>query len=154
MLKKIVIYNKNVTDVKLRANKFYNFYTVIDLKLAKNIETYSNWECAARKTIHCKWNKTHLFSLKTNKSFVYADINAVRNYFETLYNPLTRSFKRSRKIFPFDFKIAGVTPLLVMIKTQLPIGLFEFLFELFFILLYKKKQFGFQKGYFTEQAIF
>ena len=93
MLKKIVIYNKNVTDVKLRANKFYNFFTVIDLKLAKNIETYSNWECAARKTIHCKWNKTHLFSLKTNKSYVYADINAVRNYFVTLCNPLTRIFK-------------------------------------------------------------
>ena len=80
--KNIVIYNKNVTELILRTKEIINLFTVINLELAKNIENYSNWQCAARKTIHCKWNKTHLFSF-----------NAVRNYFETLCNPLKCIFK-------------------------------------------------------------
>ena len=122
--KKICVGEKEITDLKAIAANFNNFFTEIGPNLAKDIypslvtfETYLKRFHKNQKENDLTINelKEAFFSLKTNKSPGYDDINfnVIRPCFGSLRKSLLHVFSQSLKtgIFPDELKIARVSPL-------------------------------------------
>ena len=122
--KKVVINNKDITNVDLIAENFNKYFSDIGPKLAKNIESSSKdfrsyIKEHERVQSECDLTVNELkeaffFSLKTNRSSVYDRIsfNVVKNCFGPRIKYLMYIFNLSlaKGIFPDDFKVARVTP--------------------------------------------
>ena len=121
--KKLVINNKDITNVDLIAENFNKYFSDIGPKLAKNIEvssidfrSYIKEHESVQSECDLTVNelKEAFFSLKINKSSGYDGIsfNVVKNCFGPLIKPLMYIFNLSlaKGIFPDDLKIARVTP--------------------------------------------
>ena len=120
--KKLVINNKDITNVDLIAENFNKYFSDIGPKLAKNIEvssidfrSYIKEHESVQSECDLTVNelKEAFFSLKINKSSGYDGIsfNVVKNCFGPLIKPLMYIFNLSlaKGIFPDDLKIARVT---------------------------------------------
>ena len=182
--KKIRVGEKEITDLKAIAANFNKFFTEIGPNLAKDIypslvtfETYLKRFHKNQKENDLTINelKEAFFSLKTNKSPGYDDINfnVIRQCFGSLHKPLLHVFSQSLKtgVFPDELKIARVSPLFKKgddseLGNYRPISVLpcfsKVLEKIMHNRLYKhlsennllyKKQFGFQQKHSTEHAI-
>ena len=119
--KKLVINNKDITNVDLIAENFNKYFSDIGPKLAKNIEVSSidfRSYIKEHESVQSEGDLTvnefeAFFSLKINKSSGYNGIsfNVVKNCFGSLIKPLMYIFNLflAKGIFPDDRKIARVT---------------------------------------------
>ena len=121
---KLVIEKKEVTEIKDIAEKFNNFFTNVGPNLAKKVPNSSNSFTSFLNQTHSIMEKNSLsinelketfFSLKTNKSPGYDDINfnVVKKCFGEINVPLKHLFNLllENGIFPEKMKIAKVIPL-------------------------------------------
>ena len=128
-----------------------------------------------KKVIPVNEFKDAFFSLKVKKNAGYDDVsfNVVKNFFGVLHKPLLHIFNLSLPtgVFPDKLKIGRVTPLfkgdenyqLGNYRPTFVLPCFSKILEkIMYNRLYKyltdnnilyKKQFGFQEGHSTEQAI-
>ena len=180
---KLVLEKKEVTEIKDIAEEFNNFFTNVGPNLAKKVPNSSNLFTSFLNQTHCNGKKLTInkelkeafFSLKTNKSPGYDDINfnVVKKCFGEINEPLKHLFNLSLEngIFPGKMKIAKVIPLF---KNDDPKNITKYrrisvlpcfskvLERIMYNRLYKylceekllySKQFGFQKGHSTDHAI-
>ena len=146
-------------------------------KSSKTFETYINKENAIMDSKPLSINKLKeaFFSLKINKSSGVDDVsfNIIKKCFDVLCKPLIYLFQLSleKGVFPDDLEIAKVTPIYKAgdnsdISNYRPISVLlcfsRILERLMYNRLYKylkenkiiyEKQFGFQSGYSTNDAI-
>ena len=175
---KLVI-EKEVTKIKDIAEGFNSFFTNVGRNLAKKVPNSSNSFTNFLNQTHSIMKKNSLsinelketfFSLKTNKSPGYDDINfnVVKKCFGEINEPLKHLFNLSLEngIFPEKMKIAKVIPLFkngdpenITNYRLISVSVFE---RIMYSRLYKylceekllySKQFGFQKGHSTDHAI-
>ena len=182
--KKLVIDNNDIMDPKEMAEKFINFFTNIGPNLASKIPKATKPfldfvkqapTTMAQKELSVSELKEAFFSLKSNKSSGYDDINfnVVGKCFGELNEPLLYVFNSSLEhgVFPDSLKIAMVTPLFksgdpANISNYRPISVLpcfsKILERIMYNRLYKymiendllySKQFGFRNGHSTEHAI-
>ena len=118
------INKKSITDKKIIADKFNEFFINLGPNLAAkippsnmNIDSYLPHVCTifAEKSVTEEEFKKAFFSLKPNKTPGYDNINVniVKKIYEELKTPLMRIFNLSLStgIFPDKLKIAKVSPI-------------------------------------------
>ena len=121
--KKLVINNKDITNVDLIAEHFNKYFSDIGPKFAKDIEVCSidfRSYIKEHKSVQSECDltvdelKEAFFSLTINKSLGYDGVsfNVIKNCFGPLIKTLMSIFNLSlaKGIFPDDLKIARVTP--------------------------------------------
>ena len=171
-------------EIKDMAEEFNNFFTNVGPNLAKKVPNSSNSFTSFLNQTHSIMEKNLLsinqlkeafFSLKTNKSPRYDDINfiVVKKCFGEINEPLRHLFNLSLEngIFPEKMKIAKVIPLFKNgdpenITNYHPISVLpcfsKVLERIMYNRLYKylrkekllySKQFGFQKDHSADHAI-
>ena len=147
-------------------------------ELYKTFETYMNKVNAIMdsKPLSINELKGAFFSLKINKSSGVDDVsfNIIKKCFGVLCAPLTYLFQLSleKGVFPDDLKIAKVTPIYKAgdnsdVSNYRPISVLPWFSKILKRLMYNRlykylkennilyeKQFGFQSGYSTNDAIF
>ena len=120
----MLLKKKEVTEIKDIAKEFNNFFMNFGPNLAKKVPNSSNSFTSFLNQTHSIMKKNSLsinqlkealFSLKTNKSPGYDDINfnVVKKCFGEINEPLRHLFNLSLEngIFPEKMKIAKVIPL-------------------------------------------
>ena len=118
------INKKSITDKKIIADKFNEFFINIGSNLAAkippsnmNFDSYLQHACTifAEKSVTEEELKKAFFSLKPNKTPGYDNINVnvVKKIYEELKTPLMRIFNLSLNtgIFPDKLKIGKVSPI-------------------------------------------
>ena len=183
-INKIVVSDKEIYNKKLIATSFNNYFVNVGPNLANKIpnserrfESYINVinDIMPNEELTDSELETAFFSLKTNKSPGYDNINydVIRKCFIYISKPLKDIFQRSliTGLFPDQLKMAKITPIHKADETHLvsnyrPISVLpcfsKILERIFYNRLYKhiiknkilyNKQFGFQKENSTEYAI-
>ena len=122
--KHMIINGINIFDEETIATSFNKYFVNVGPNLASKIQcTDKKFEdfltksitILQRKDLSDNELKDAFYSLKTNKSSGYDDINfdAIRNAFGSLIKPLKHVFSLSltKGIFPDKLKIARVTPI-------------------------------------------
>ena len=181
---KLVIEKKEVTEIKDIAEKFNNFFTNVGPNIAKKVPNSSNSFTSFLNQTHSIMEKNSLsinelketfFSLKTNKSPGYDDINfnVAKKCFGEINVPLKHLFNLllENGIFHEKMKIAKVIPLFKNgdpenITNYRPISVLPCFSKVLERIMYNRvykylceekllysKQFGFQKGHSADHAI-
>ena len=113
----------SITDKKIIADKFHEFFINIGSNLAAKTPSYMKFDshlphvCTifAEKSVTKEELKKAFFSMKPNKTLGYDNINVnvVKKIYEELKTPLMRIFNLSLStgIFPDKLKIAKVSPM-------------------------------------------
>ena len=181
---KFAIEKEEVTEIKDIAQEFNNFFTIVGPNLAKKVPNFSNsftsflnqtQSIMEKNSLSINELKEAFFSLKTNKSPGYDDINynVVKKCFGEINEPLKHLFNLSLEngIFPEKMKVAKVIPLFKNgdpenITNYQPIYVLPYFSRVLEHIMYNRlykylseekllysKQFGFQKGHSTDHAI-
>ena len=178
-INKVDVYNK--PEIAVAFNDFFtNICQKLASQIPKSSKTFETYMNKVNvlmdtKPLSIKELKDAFFSLKINKSSGVDDVsfNIMKKCFGVLCEPLTYLFQPSleKGVFPDDLKIAKVTPIYKTgdnsdVSNYRPISVLpcfsKVLEHLMYNRLYKylkennilyEKQFGFQSGYSTNDAI-
>ena len=182
--RRLIIDNIETYDKKVIANKFNNYFVDVGPNLAANIPTSSkhfetylshNESSLLERYLTDEEFATAYFSLKTNKSPGYDEVNAnvIINTFKNISKPLKYIFNESlnQGIFPEKLKIARITPIFkhdeeTSVTNYRPISVLPCFSKILERIMYNRlytflcennilyeKQFDFQTAHSTDHAI-